>query len=72
MKLEVPPHLEHLIGLRHLFRRLNLHFIVWSGSRNRYIEELMVFQACDRGARISMEKIRWARDLLCFFVRHRY
>ena len=30
----------------------------------------MVFQACDRGARISMEKIRWARDLLCWFVYH--
>ena len=55
MKLEAPPHLEHLIGLRHLFRRLYLHVFVWSGSRNRYIEELMVFQACDRGARISMD-----------------
>ena len=30
---------EHLNGPGHLFRRLHLHFIVWSGIRNPYLEE---------------------------------
>ena len=46
---------EHLDGPRHLFRRLYLHFIVWSGIRNLYFEEIRVFQACACGEYISME-----------------
>ena len=40
---------EHLNGPGHLFRRLYLHFIVWSGIRNLYFEEIRVFQACACG-----------------------
>ena len=36
-------------------RRLYLHFIVWSGIRNLYIEELIEFQACACGEYIGME-----------------
>ena len=46
---------EHLNGPGHLFRRLYLHFIVWSGIRNLYFEEIRVFQACASGEYISME-----------------
>ena len=46
---------EHLNGPGHLFRRLYLHFIVWSGIRNLYFEEISVFQACACGEYISME-----------------
>ena len=46
---------EHLNGPGHLFRRLCLHFIVWSGIRNLYFEEIRVFQACACGEYISME-----------------
>ena len=37
---------EHLNGPGHLFRRVYLHFIVWSGIRNLYFEEIRVLQAC--------------------------
>ena len=46
---------EHLDAPGHLFRRLYLHFIVWSGIRNLYFEEIRVFQACACGEYISME-----------------
>ena len=46
---------EHLNGPGHLSLRLYLHFIVWSGIRNLYFEELRVFQACACGEYISME-----------------
>ena len=46
---------QHLNGPGHLFRRLSLHFIVWSGTRNLYFEEIGVFQACACGEYISME-----------------
>ena len=46
---------EHLNGPGHLSRRLYLHFIVWSGVRNVYFEEISVFQACACGEYISME-----------------
>ena len=46
---------EHLNGPGHLFRRLYLHFIVWSGIRNFYSEEIRVLQACACGEYIRME-----------------
>ncbi len=46
---------QHLNGPGHLFRRLYLHFIVWSGTRNLYSEELRVFRACACGEYISKE-----------------
>ena len=46
---------EHLNGPGHLFRRLYLHVIVWSGIRNLHFEEITVFQACACGEYISME-----------------
>ena len=44
---------EYLNG--HLFRRLHLHCIVWSGTRNLYFEEISVSQACAVREYISMQ-----------------
>ena len=49
---------EHLNGAGYLFRRLYLHLIVWSGTRNLYCTEVQVFQACACGESMSMEKQR--------------
>ena len=44
---------EHLNDPGHLFRSLCLHFIVWSGTQNRYVKEIKVFQACACGVCIE-------------------
>ena len=46
---------EQLNGSGHLFRRLYLHFIVWSGIRNLYFEEIKGFRHALVGEYISME-----------------
>ena len=44
---------EHLNDPGHLFRSLCLHFIVWSGTQNRFVKESKVFQACACGVCIE-------------------
>ena len=61
---------ERLSGPGHLFRRVYLHFIVWSGIRNLCFEEIGVLQACACGESTNKEQQEKTGGLLCWFVCH--